>query len=91
MPLSALDEHTIAVLIQEAIDRVPNALTIFDENFVPIVANKVSRELYGVLHAAMESGKTYREATFLSIKAADATRSKCPIAAAGFFAPPIRR
>jgi signal transduction histidine kinase/DNA-binding NarL/FixJ family response regulator len=71
MPLSALDEHAMAALIQEAIDCMPNALTIFDENFVPIVANTVSRELYNVLHAAMKAGKTYREATFLSIKTAD--------------------
>jgi signal transduction histidine kinase/DNA-binding NarL/FixJ family response regulator len=67
----ALDENTMAALIQEAIDSVPNALTIFDENLVPILANKVSHELYEVLHAAMKEGKTYREATFLSIKAAD--------------------
>ncbi len=66
-----LDEYTMAALIQEAIDCIPNALTIFDENFAPILANKVSHELYGVLHAAMSAGKSYREATFLSIQAAD--------------------
>ena len=61
----------MAALIQEAIDCVPNALTIFDENLAPILANKVSHEIYEVLHTAMKAGKTYREATFLSIKAAD--------------------
>ena len=71
MAENALDEYTMAALVQEAIDCVPNALTIFDENLVPILANKVSYELYEVLHAAMKAGKTYREATFLSIKAAD--------------------
>ncbi len=40
-------------------------------NLVPILANKVSHEIYEVLHAAMNAGKTYREATYLSIKAAD--------------------
>jgi signal transduction histidine kinase/DNA-binding NarL/FixJ family response regulator len=64
-------EYTMAALIQEAIDCVPNALTIFNENLVPILANKVSHEIYEVLHAAMTAGKTYREATYLSIKAAD--------------------
>ena len=61
----------MAALIQEAIDCVPTALTIFDENLLPILANKMSYELYEVLHAAIKAGKTYREATFQSIKAAD--------------------
>ena len=71
MPLSALDELTITALIQEAVDCVPNAVTIFDENLVPNLANKFSHELYTVLHAATQAGKTFREATFLEIKAAD--------------------
>lgn len=71
MAKKTLDERTAAALAQEAIDCVPNALTIFDENLAPILANKVSHELYEVLHAAMAKGKTYREASFLSIKAAD--------------------
>jgi len=66
-----LDQYTMAALTQEAIDCLPNALTIFDESLVPLLANKVSRELYEQLHRAMASGRSYREATFLSIKAAD--------------------
>ena len=66
-----LDQYTMAALTQEAIDCLPNALTIFDESLVPLLANKVSRELYEQLHSAMASGRSYREATFLSIKAAE--------------------
>jgi signal transduction histidine kinase/DNA-binding response OmpR family regulator len=66
----ARSEHELAVLMQEAVDCLPNAFSVLDENFLPIIANQVSRNTFRSFHEGVARGLTYREARFTVIRPA---------------------
>ncbi len=65
---TARSEYELAVLMQEAVDCLPNGFSILDENFRPIMANRVFRTTFSTFYEALEQGLSYREAGFSLIK-----------------------
>ena len=66
----ARSEYEMAALMQEAVDCLPNGFSVLDENFLPIMANEVSRTAFRSFHEGVARGLTYREASFTVIRRA---------------------
>ncbi len=49
-------------LMLEAIDRLPDGVSIFDEDFTPLYANKTSMERFSATHDRLSNGESFREA-----------------------------
>ncbi len=65
---NARSEREMAVLMQEAVDCLPNGFSILDEDLLPIVANQVCRTSFPSFYEGAANGLSYREASFSVVR-----------------------
>ena len=65
---AAQSEYEMAVLMQEAVDCLPNGFSILDENLLPIMANQVCLASFPSFYESAANGLSYREASFSVVR-----------------------
>ncbi len=65
---AAQSEYEMAVLMQEAVDCLPNGFSILDENLMPIMANQVCLASFPSFYESAANGLSYREACFSVVR-----------------------
>jgi signal transduction histidine kinase/CheY-like chemotaxis protein len=58
------NRDNLAPLILEALDCLPNGFSVLDSQLRPIVANRISREVFGHYYDALEKGLSTEEALY---------------------------